>query len=94
MTEKENEDRPDSYFAILEAAVQEFSERGYAGVRMEHVAKRAGFNKSLVYRFFGNKDVLFKQALSSQFKRRNELLSELPAKFEDILSCLKRNNWT
>lgn len=29
--------------AILEAAIEEFIERGFAGVRMEHVAKRAGY---------------------------------------------------
>jgi AcrR family transcriptional regulator len=45
--------------AILEAAVQEFVEHGYDGVRMEHVARRAGCNKALVYRYFGDRDLLW-----------------------------------
>jgi AcrR family transcriptional regulator len=71
--------------AILEAAVQEFAERGYEGVRIEHVAKRAGYNKSLVYRYFGNRDHLFREALRAQFAKRSALLDRLPGEFGDML---------
>jgi len=80
-----NTDKPASFDAILEAAVDEFSEKGLAGLRMEHVAKRAGFNKGLVYRFFSDKSSLFNAALERQFSKRRELLGDVPEDLGDML---------
>jgi AcrR family transcriptional regulator len=71
--------------AILEAAVQELAERGRDGVRMEHVARRAGYNKSLVYRHFKDRDGLFHAALERRFSGRRDLLDALPKDFGDML---------
>jgi AcrR family transcriptional regulator len=71
--------------AILEAAISEFIERGFAGVRMEHVARRAGFNKALVYRWFKDKETLFQEAMTRRFSQRSDLLDNAP---EDLTSLL------
>ena len=71
--------------AILAAAVAEFSEHGLSGTRMERVAKRAGCNKSLVYRYFQDKEGLFRAALQGQFRHRRELLDRMPANLADAL---------
>ena len=44
---------------LLEAALQEFSSRGYYLTQMEHVAARAGVSKALVYQHFLSKEELF-----------------------------------
>ncbi len=44
---------------ILEAAVTEFAQHGYAGGRIDRVASLAKANKSMIYVYFGNKDQLF-----------------------------------
>ncbi|MBV9060467.1 MAG: TetR/AcrR family transcriptional regulator [Pseudonocardiales bacterium] len=44
---------------LLEAALQEFSGRGYYLTQMEHVAARAGVSKALVYQHFPSKEELF-----------------------------------
>ncbi len=72
--------------AILEAAIHEFAERGYEGVRLEHVARRAGCNRAPIYRYFGDRKGLFHEALRAQFARRAELLDEVPREFGEILS--------
>jgi len=82
--------RPESYGKILEAAIDEFSEKGAAGLRMEQVAKRAGYNKSLVYRFFGDRDQLFRAALERQFGKREELLQSLPSGLGELLTWWTR----
>lgn len=82
--------RPESYEKILEAAIDEFSEKGAAGLRMEQVAKRAGFNKSLVYRFFGDREQLFRAALERQFGKREELLQSLPSGLGELLTWWTR----
>ena len=45
---------------LLAAALDQFVERGYAGTRLEDVAKRAGVSKGTLYLYFANKEELFK----------------------------------
>lgn len=44
---------------LLEAAVQEFSQYGIAGARVDRIAAVAGSNKAQIYTYFGSKDGLF-----------------------------------
>ncbi|MFC9835585.1 TetR/AcrR family transcriptional regulator [Rhodococcus sp. NPDC127530] len=46
---------------LLTAALQEFSEFGIAGARVDRIASRSGANKSLIYHYFGSKNVLFEE---------------------------------
>jgi AcrR family transcriptional regulator len=45
---------------ILTAALDSFAERGYAGTKLDDVAKRAGVTKGTLYLYFPNKEELFK----------------------------------
>ncbi|MGC1694299.1 MAG: helix-turn-helix domain-containing protein [Pseudolabrys sp.] len=47
--------------AILEAALDEFSARGFAAARLEDVAKRAGVAKGTIYLYFRDKESLFQE---------------------------------
>ena len=49
--------------AILEAAREVFTERGYAGATIREIAKRAGVTHGLVMRHFGSKEQLLTAAL-------------------------------
>jgi len=44
---------------LLDAALREFSSRGYYLTQMEHVAAAAGVSKALVYQHFPSKEELF-----------------------------------
>jgi AcrR family transcriptional regulator len=72
--------------ALLDAAIEEFIERGFAGMRMEHVAKRAGYNKALLYRHFKDKETLLREALKRRFSQRAQLLGHLPETLAGILA--------
>lgn len=50
---------------ILEAALEEFAERGFAGARMAAVAARAGIAKGLIYHYFPSKAELFQAAVQA-----------------------------
>ena len=76
---------PTSREAILDAAAHEFSIHGLTGTRMERVAKQAGINKALVYRYFGDKQALFRAALRRLFEKRREILETLPAEIDDAI---------
>jgi AcrR family transcriptional regulator len=51
--------------AILAAALEEFSARGYGGARLEDVAKRAGIAKGTIYLYFADKEALFQDLVRS-----------------------------
>ena len=48
---------------LLEAGMIEFEERGFGGVRVDDVVKRAGISHGTFYLYFANKEDLFKALL-------------------------------
>jgi AcrR family transcriptional regulator len=52
--------------AILEAALDEFSTRGFAAARLEDVAKQAGVAKGTIYLYFADKEALFQELVRFQ----------------------------
>lgn len=56
--------------AVVDATLAELSEVGYAALRIDAVAERAGVNKSTIYRRWGDKAGLVSTAL---LERRGEL---------------------
>jgi AcrR family transcriptional regulator len=64
---------------ILAAAEEEFIEKGKAGARMQHIADRAGINKSLLHYYYRSKDKLFEMIFETAFKiiipKVNEILN-------------------
>lgn len=53
--------------AIFAAAVAEFTEFGYDGARIDAIAERAGFNKRMLYHYFGGKDALYLAVLEFEY---------------------------
>jgi len=51
--------------AILAAALEEFTARGYEGTRLDDVAKRAGVAKGTIYLYFADKQTLFQELVRS-----------------------------
>jgi TetR/AcrR family transcriptional regulator len=78
---------------ILSAALQEFAANGFAGARVDAIARRAVINKRMLYHYFGNKEHLFRQVLRRKITARQasaEGLSGDPAEslpFWFGLSC-------
>jgi AcrR family transcriptional regulator len=52
--------------AILDAALDEFSARGFAAARLDDVAKRAGVAKGTIYLHFDDKESLFQELIRSK----------------------------
>ena len=57
---------------IFDAAVQEFSENGFAGARIDRIAKAAGINKQRIYAYFRDKEGLFVEV----WQRTSDLITE------------------
>jgi TetR/AcrR family transcriptional regulator len=54
---------------ILDAALEEFAEKGFAGARVEAIARRAGLNKQLISHHFGGKEALYRAVLDEWLAR-------------------------
>jgi AcrR family transcriptional regulator len=52
--------------AILDAALDEFSARGFAAARLDDVAARAGVAKGTIYLYFADKEALFQELVRFQ----------------------------
>ncbi|MBS1818020.1 MAG: TetR/AcrR family transcriptional regulator [Acidobacteria bacterium] len=52
---------------ILDAAALEFAARGYAGARVDHIARRGRVNKAMLYYHFGSKQGLYRALLRRTF---------------------------
>src|SRR5690242_2891090 len=51
--------------AILSAALDEFSSRGFEAARLDDVARRAGIAKGTIYLYFRDKEALFQELIRS-----------------------------
>jgi AcrR family transcriptional regulator len=56
---------PEREQRVLRAAIEEYSERGWAGLTMDGVAKRAAVGKSTIYLRWSNKEELLAAAVQS-----------------------------
>lgn len=61
---------------IIDAGHQEFIEKGFAGAKLDDVARRAGIAKGTIYRYFASKDALFEAVVKS---RAQSKLGEIEA---------------
>ncbi len=67
---------------ILSAALKEFATNGFAGARVDAIARGAAINKRMLYHYFGNKERLFREVLRLKMAERQawaEHLSGDPA---------------
>jgi AcrR family transcriptional regulator len=58
---------------VLDAALEEFAERGYEGASTEDIARMAGISQPYLFRLFGTKKELFKAAVARCFRETLDL---------------------
>jgi TetR/AcrR family transcriptional regulator len=64
---------------ILAAAALEFAARGFAGARVDRIARRAKVNKAMIYYHFKSKERLYRTLLRGMFTRAAERLQAIAA---------------
>jgi AcrR family transcriptional regulator len=72
---------------LLDAALREFSSRGYYLTQMEHVAAAAGVSKALVYQHFPSKEELFAAVTEQVVEGFMARLPEVLGKAGDALGA-------
>jgi AcrR family transcriptional regulator len=74
--------------AVLAAARQVFTERGYLAATLDQIAETAGFSKGVVYSQFGSKADLFLAVLEQRIDERaaahERILAEMPSAIDAV----------
>jgi TetR/AcrR family transcriptional regulator len=70
---------------ILRAALKEFSVKGFAGARVDAIARLAAINKRMLYHYFGSKQGLFREVLRQKLAQRAVWLAASPMNPVELL---------
>lgn len=63
--------------SLLDAAEEEFADRGFHGTRMVAIAERAGVTHGLLHYYFDSKDRLYEEVVGRLFGRHQQLFERL-----------------
>ena len=74
---------------MLAAALELFSEKGYHNVSMHEIAEKAEFAIGTLYKFFKNKEDLYKALILEQADRVHEALTKAIEEPEDEIEKLR-----
>lgn len=75
---------------ILAAARTAFAGQGFAGARVERIAKAAGTNVQMIYRYFGDKEGLYRAVLEATYAHLRALEQGLDLKAWAPLEGVRR----
>ena len=73
---------------ILRAARREFVAKGFAGARVDVIARAASVNKRMLYHYFDNKEGLYRATLYEGMATNLDLVASAPADPDDLLPFL------
>ncbi|WP_198946478.1 TetR/AcrR family transcriptional regulator [Pseudofrankia asymbiotica] len=79
--------------ALLDAALDEFTAKGFAGARVRDIATRAGVSKDLVAYHFGGKDGLY-LAVQEAWLRREDTFSDPDLPLTELVARYLRDALT
>lgn len=71
---------------LVQAALSEFAEKGFAGARVESIARRAGLNKQLISHHFGGKRNLYRAVMNRRRRSNGGEISSEPGPLPDALA--------
>ncbi|TDD80162.1 TetR family transcriptional regulator [Actinomadura rubrisoli] len=69
---------------LLDAALDEFSAKGFAGARVQDIADRAGVNKQLINYYFGGKEGLYR-ALGRRWQEQEDEFNDPAITLDELL---------
>jgi AcrR family transcriptional regulator len=73
---------------IVQAALEVFAERGFAGARIDDIAARAGVSKGAVYLYFQTKDELFRAVVGQAVTPNIEQVKAAAEAFDGPFAAL------
>ena len=82
MTKRNSEDTINK---ILKAALVEFAKKGFAGARVDEIAKMAKVNKRMIYYYFKNKQGLYEAVMERKCEQKEKAVANQPSDPEELM---------
>ena len=79
-----------SHDRILQAALQEFANKGIDGARVDEIARVSGANKNMIYHYFKSKENLFTAVLERAYENVRSRQQDLSLRHLDPISAMRR----
>lgn len=79
-----------SHDRILQAALQEFANKGIDGARVDEIARVSGANKNMIYHYFKSKENLFTAVLEKVYESVRSRQQDLSLKGLDPTAAMRR----
>lgn len=68
---------------ILNAAIAEFAEKGFAGARVDAISEMAGCNKGMIYQYYDSKEGLYEAVLAHEYQVLSQIETEIIQNYTD-----------
>ena len=81
MREKRNAEKTRA--KIAKVATKLFIERGYHGTSLSEIVSASGYNKRMIYHYFGNKEGLYHDIYKSKINLFSDILKDKISKIDD-----------
>ena len=75
---------------IVEAALQEFANKGIDGARVDEIARLSGANKNMIYHYFKSKEGLFLAVLEDVYENVRLRQQDISLRDLDPVSAMRR----
>ncbi|WP_104826086.1 TetR/AcrR family transcriptional regulator [Rhizobium sp. NXC24] len=75
---------------IIDTAIDEFTERGFDGARIDAIAEQSQTNKSLIYKYFNSKEELYIASLSDTYEKLRASQHEIELDDLDPIESVRR----
>lgn len=75
---------------IIEVATREFSDKGYAGARVDEIAAKMSTTKRMIYYYFGNKERLYIEVLEHAYAGIRAIEQNLDVEHLDPVDAMRQ----
>src|SRR6478609_754472 len=83
-------DREGSRARILDGAAEEFAAHGFAGARIDRIARRTKLNVRMIYYHFGSKKGVYRAVLESIYEMATKILESVEGAADQTTEALDR----
>ncbi len=74
---------------IIDTSIDEFTERGFDGARIDAIAEQSQTNKSLIYKYFNSKEELYIASLSNTYEKLRASQHEIDLDENDPVGAVR-----
>lgn len=73
---------------IMQAAIREFCDKGFAGARVDTIAAEAGCNKGMIYQYYESKEHLYELVIAHEYRLLSNVEAEVIQQYRNPMELI------